>query len=345
MNQEFITEEYKPAEEQNKIQSRKPISWFCSGWLPFAFALAAALALSVEYVLDEFGLGGLCPTAGCKTVGGFVRHGESMFLALGMLFFWSLAGLFFFSIRLRNSFLRNASLVLIAAGLAFDGGIISFQTFAVRESCILCYGVGAALFLTLAAFGLHRRSIFVLTLGLSIWSAGFLSQAFFLFPGRVPDLDETVLAFSQGKKQAPLFYYFFSLRCPYCSDVLKKLQHGATGSGTWLFCPLASRSEDKRKLSSLLEDPVFNDNPFAAVLKAEHAAESETEISPAVERATRAAMAFMRNSGYRGVPLLISHERRGKMVVLAGRDEILKYLLENNHVILRKQVGASNNRG
>jgi hypothetical protein len=327
-----MNDEYQKSAERLASAMEKQASAAPSGWLPSALALAAALGLTIEYFLEETGLGGLCPTAGCEIVGGFVRHGESLLIALGLMFFWLLAGLCFLSIRLKTGLLRTSSLVLLAAGLAFDGGIIGFQTFAIRESCLMCYGVGAALLLILLAFGVHRRSIFAVVLGLAVWSAGFLSQAFFLFPDRVPDLNETVLAVSEGNNPGPHFYYFFSLKCPYCAEVLKDLQRGATGSGTWFFCPLASRKDDKSRLCSLLKAPDFAENPFGAILRAEHTPAGETKISPRVTRAAGAAMAFMRNSGYRGVPLLIVQESRAKKVFLSGKNEIIRYLVENNHL-------------
>jgi glutaredoxin len=296
-------------------------------WLPFGLALAAALVLSLEYVLNEMGHSGLCPTTGCKTVGGFVRYGESIFIVLGVMFFWSLAGLYFFSIRLKNDFLWAVSLVFLAGGLAFDGGILGFQTFAIGESCILCYSVGAALLLILAAFGIYRRSIVSVALGLAVLTAGFISQAFFLFPDKPPNVNETVLTTAGERKPGgTVFYYFFSLQCPYCAEVLRNLEAEKANSAVWYFSPLAVRPEDKRKLSALLDDPAFEDNPFRAILRIEKSPAPDTKISPRVEKATEAAIAFMRNSGYRGVPLLIAQESPVRRVVLGGRDAILDYL-------------------
>ncbi|MFN2355741.1 MAG: hypothetical protein ABR512_14620, partial [Desulfopila sp.] len=162
-------------------------------YAPAVPALIAALLLSVEFGLRKAGYGGLCPTTGCAVVGTFVKYGEIIFVALGVVFFWVLAVLLLLEKYLEKTRLRMLVTILLIAGLSFDGGILGFQRFGIQEACVLCYSVGIALFLTLLVLGWSRRSLATVVLGVAVWSAGFTSQALFVFPERTPELSQTVM--------------------------------------------------------------------------------------------------------------------------------------------------------
>ncbi len=321
-----------PVLSTKKSQNRSTL--LCS-WLPFALAACAALLLSLEYWLQHTGRGGLCPTAGCAVAGSYVKYGEIVFIGLGLAFFWVLTGLLFLAQRWDKPWMWLLVGIALTSGLAFDGGILGFQRFGIQEACILCYAVGAALFLILASYGWMRRSLAVVVMGLAVWTAGFASQAFFQLPEKTPELQETVLLTHRKANAGPQLYYFFSLHCPFCTQVLASLAtHQPTG-GDWHFVPLDNRADDQRKLTALVERFSQADNPFQAILEAETALVPDVAIASKVLDSTRKGGIFLRNSGYRGVPLLLVQETPSRRIVLQGREPILNYLLEKRLISFR----------
>ncbi len=298
-------------------------------YAPAVPALIAALLLSVEFGLQKAGHGGLCPTTGCALVASFVKYGEIIFIGLGVIFFWLLTALLFLEKYLKKTRLRMLVTIILAAGLAFDGGILGFQRFGIQAACILCYSVGVTLFLTLFALGWSRRSLATVVLGVAVWSAGFASQALFVFPEKTPDLQQTVLTtFRPAQPHGVQIFYFFSLHCPECSGVIASLAAHPPKAGEWHLIPLDTEPDDQRKLSALLNHPLMKINPFSAIMVLKNQNSPDMDILPETSEASRKGLAFMRNSGYLKIPLMLVEETPTRRVVLQGRDPILDYLLE-----------------
>lgn len=305
-------------------------------YAPLALAVIAALLLSLEYWLQHSGHGGLCPTAGCAVAGTFIKYGEIVFIGLGAIFFWVLAGALFLGKLTDKAWIWKIAAIVLTAGLAFDGGILGFQRFGIQETCILCYAVGAVLLLILLTHGWTRRSLATVVMGVAVWSAGFASQSMFVFPERTPELPQIALAtHATDQPNSAELYYFFSLHCPFCTQVLSSLATHQPQSGTWNLVPLDTKPADQRKLSAFLEHPQISDNPFQAILSVEQAATPDMAISPRVADATHKAGVFLRNGGYRGVPLLLVQESPTRRIILQGRDPILNYLLEKRIIPFR----------
>ncbi|MDZ7696233.1 MAG: hypothetical protein U5R49_04630 [Deltaproteobacteria bacterium] len=206
---------------------------------PAFLTLIAALFLSVEFGLQKTGHGGLCPTTGCALVGSFVRYGEITFIGLGVVFFWLLTALLLLEKRPKKPRLWMVATIILIAGLAFDGAILGFKRFAIQEICILCYGVGASLLVTLLAYGWSRRSLATVVLGVAVWSAGFASQAMLAFPERTPDLSETVMTtFRPAQPDGRQIFFFFSLHCDKCNGVMASLTAHPPLGGEWRLIPL-----------------------------------------------------------------------------------------------------------
>ena len=321
--------------EKNVVNPPERTSRLLS-WLPVILTMVVALGLSLEFWMQQTGRGGLCPTAGCAVVGTFVTYGEKFFIGLGVIFFWFLTGAFFLARYWERNWLWVLIAVVLTAGLAFDGGILGFQRFGIQEACVLCYAVGIALFLILLAFGVARKSAAAVIMGVAVWSAAFASQALFVFPERTPELRETVLLTHRaGETPSPQLHYFFSLHCPFCTQVLASLATHQPVSGEWNLVALDTQDEDQRKLAAILNHPAARSNPFQAVLDVERSAVPDLPIRPEISNAARKGGVFLRNSGYRGVPLLIVQETPTKRVVLQGRDPILNYLLEKRIIPFR----------
>jgi len=188
----------------------------------------------------------------------------------------------------------------------------------------------------LAAFGWMRRSLAAVVMGVAVWTAGFASQALFVFPEKTPDLQQIVLStYRTAQPEAAQLYYFFSLHCPFCTHVLASLATHMPQGGTWHLVPLDTQPADQRKLRALLDHPQVHDNPFRAILELEQAPAPDVTIMPQVAEATQKAGVFLRNSGYRGVPLLMVQETPTRRIVLQGRDPILNYLLEKRMIPFR----------
>lgn len=305
-------------------------------YAPLTLATTAALLLSLEYWLQRAGYVGLCPTDGCEVVGTFVKFGETTLIGLGVIFFLVLTGLLILGKWTNKPWLWVLASVVLIAGLAFDGGILGFQHFGIQETCILCYGVGVALFLILAAFGWMRRSMATVVMGVAVWTAAFASQALFVFPQKTPDLQQTVLTtFRAAQPNGPQLYYFFSLHCPFCTQILASLATHPPQSGNWHLISLDTQPGDQRKLAALLDHPQAATNPFRAILDAAQTPAPDVPIQGWIEDAAHKGAVFLHNSGYRGIPLLIVQETPTRRVVLQGRDPILNYLLEKRLISFR----------
>lgn len=305
-------------------------------YAPALLALIAALLLSLEFWLRKTGHGGLCPTAGCALVGAFVKYGEIAFIVLGMVFFWILAGLLFLGRRADKPWFWMTAAIILMAGLAFDGAILGFQSFGIREACILCFSVGASLFLILSAFGWMRRSPAVALLGAAVWAAAFVSQAFFVFPDKTPDLNETVLTtFRPAANQGEEIFLFFSLHCDRCTELMAALAANPPEKGNWHLVPLDTGPEDQRKLSALLGHPLAAINPFTAILALKNGPAPQADILPKAVDAPRKGTTFMRNSGYLNIPMMLVGETPRRRVVLEGPKAILEYLFERRLIASR----------
>lgn len=305
-------------------------------YAPLALTAIAAVLLSLEYGLQKTGHGGLCPTAGCAVVGTFVKYGQTAFIGLGLFFFWILAGLLFLEKRQGKSLMGKMTTIVLTAGLAFDGAILGFQRFGIQEACVLCYMVGISLFLILTAYGWLRRCLATVILGVAVWSAGFASQALFVFPEQTPDLRQAVLiSFQPAQARDEKIFLFFSLHCEQCTMVMTSLAAHPPQAGEWHLIPLDTQPDDQRKLSALIDHPLAAVNPFSTILILENAPAPDVTVVPKAAEASRKGRVFMRNSGYRNIPLMLIQETATRRVFLEGREVILNYLLEKGLVAAR----------
>jgi uncharacterized membrane protein len=298
------------------------------------FLLLCALALSLEYVLLYEGQPGLCQAESCRVVGRFVRYGEIFFVMLGALFFWLLWLVAFFGTRYNRPFLWNGLLLLLAGGLAFDGAIMGYQIFGLEELCWLCIGVAAGLAAALALTSLARRSLYVLLAGLIVWSAAFAPASVLQYEPRPPKLKETAflsLPASKGKDTA--YYFFFSLDCGHCSEVLLNLALSRPETKGWHMCALNRDREDLSKLAAAMMQAKEPINPFTLVIQAKSGRAGKAKRVPdRLQHSVDRAASFFEARGYSGVPLLIVRESPGKEIALQGVNAIARYLFQEGLV-------------
>jgi len=298
-------------------------------------AFLCAAGLSLDYVLQSMGVGSLCGTQACKVVGGYVRFGEKGLLLLGSLFFWILFGLFFFACRYERSLLWGVAILGLIGALAFDGALLGYQFVGLGLMCWICVGVAAGLALVLVAAAWRRRAWLLLAAGLAVWCGGFAANSLLQVTPDMPRLQETAFL-EQGPSDArsgTRYYFFFSLDCPHCSEVLYNLSRVAPVSGTWHFAAVNRDPASRAKLARAVQPSEGGNNVFDRVLQAKRADVSgNLPVPEGVRRATRKAGVYFRAMGFRGVPVLVVAKRSGIRISLTGVNNISRYLWEEDVV-------------
>jgi hypothetical protein len=296
--------------------------------------LFCAVALSLDYVLQALGAGSLCGTQACRVVGGYVLVGETGLLMLGSLFFWVLFGLVFFACRYERPVLWAAAILGLIGALAFDGALLGYQFVGLGLMCWICVGVAAGLFTVLTAAAWRRGAWLLLAAGLAVWCGGFAANSLLRFSPEMPRLQETAfLEQGSGKGSGTQYYFFFSLECRHCSEVLYNLSRVGSPSGSWHFAAVNRDAVSRAKLARAARGGKQGPNAFARILRAKKTDVSGSPPVPdQVRRATRKAGAYFRAMGFRGVPVLVVDKDRGIRLSLTGVDNISRYLWEQGVV-------------
>ena len=304
-----------------------------------AVILLCAVGLSLDYILQSLGAGSLCGTEACEVVGGYVRIGEIGLLLFGSLFFWILFGVFFFACRYERPVLWAAVVLALVGALAFDGALLGYQFVGLGLMCWLCVAVAAGLFLVLAATAWRRASWLLLLAGIAVWCGAFAANSLLQFTPDMPRLQETAFLeqSAEAKKDGPQYYFFFSLNCPHCSEVLYNLARVAPTSGTWHFAAVNRDPASRAKLAWAAEtgssEGADRGNAFARILKSKKTQISGTPPIPEkVRQATRKAGDYFRSRGFRGVPVLVVLKDNGVRISLTGVEHISRYLWEQGVV-------------
>lgn len=313
-----------------------------TGFSISSLALHAALILTVTGIASDIYLrvttgGGICPTEACDIVGDYIRISEMNLVLLGLAFFAILWGVYFFASRYDHKWLWGLMCLLLLGALSFDGAILGFQYFSIKEQCHLCLGVGAALLVILMLFALVRKKAIILILGLTVWIGGAVGGAVLNIPDRAPQLAQISGITWSGPEasQWPRFYYFFSLHCPHCTDVLVNLAVNEPRGYKWNLLPLDSASPDLRKIAWVMDLDMKEANVFYEIVRLEQSREiPDIEVPEDLVHNIRQTRAYFRESGFRGVPLMIVDESQSRRVILTGGTDIINYL--NDKGILKQ---------
>lgn len=277
----------------------------------------------------------LCPTQSCAIVGDYVRLGELELVLMGLVFFALLWATFFFAARYDRKWLWAGTSILMLGALAFDGALLGFQFFSIKEKCHLCIGVGAGLLLSLVFLSLVRRSLVIFLLGLTIWLSGGIAGSMITVPDRTPPLGQLQPISWSGPDASewPRFHYFFSLHCPHCTDVMVNLAMNQPDGYVWNIYPLDTGSTDLRKIYSIKNQSEDSGNLFYDVVRLEQSGTvPETEAPESLLEEIHDIRSYFQGSGYKSVPLMIVDESPGRRVVLTGGGNILNYLLEQGAI-------------
>lgn len=323
----------KKKHEQGKLQGP---AW--SSVLLHALLIITALGLVLDLVFRNVLGTSLCPTEACAIVGDYVRIGESNLVFTGLVFFLVLWLVYFLARRFNRTWLWGSATLLLMGGLAFDGGLMGFQFAVVQQSCDLCIAVAAALLLALVLFAVVRRQAFLVLLGLAVWLGGGAVGAMIDQPSqpsssaagvnhRLEDI-EVIRWSGPDADQWPRFYFFFSLHCPHCSEVLIRLalEEETPGRFTWDFVPLDTDPKDLQRIAALQAMDLKDKNPFYEILLMEQTrGVPEAEVPESLKKAIHEARAYFQTRGFRGVPVTVVQQGPGEKTVLVGADNALRF--------------------
>lgn len=305
-------------------------TWFSISTVFLHAALVLTMAgLAWDVYLRVTTGGGICPTEACVIVGDYIRISELNLVLLGLAFFAVLWGVFFFASRYGHNWLWGLMSLLLLGALSFDGAILGFQYFSIKEQCHLCFGVGAALLTVLVFFALVRRKVIIFTLGLTVWIGGAVGGSVLHIPDRAQQLEElTGITWSGPEaEQWPRFHYFFSLHCPHCTDVLIQLAGNEPGDYHWNLLPLDNSPADLRKIAWVMALDMEEVNAFYEIVRIEQSwTVPDIEIPEELVYNIGQIRSYFREGGFRGVPLMIVDEGPGRRLTITGGAGIINYL-------------------
>lgn len=297
-----------------------------------AVLVAAVAGLGLDVYLKTSSGASICPTQACSIVSDYVRISDQLLVSAGLVFFALLWGVFFFASRYDRKWMWTICSMLIFGALAFDGGLLGFQFFSIRENCHLCIGVGVALIISLILYAMVRKKMAIMLLGLCVWIGGASAGAMINIPDRTPLLEQLKPITWSGPEAAqwPRFHYFFSLHCPHCTEVMINLAMNNPENHVWNLYPLDTAHADLRKITSIRDKSQDREtNLFYEIVRLEQSFQvPEVKVSKGLSEEIGLTRDFFRGSGFRGVPLMIVDEGQGRRVILTGGGNIISYLYE-----------------
>ena len=304
-------------------------------WALCSLLLLAGAALSVDRVVQMSAGTGMCSTAGCEVVKGYVRYGREWLVLFGAGFFWFLFLVCLFGSIFRKEWIWHVATLALLGAMAFDGGLLGYQFMGIEVMCWLCLGVGLTLMFSLAGLAWVRRSWLILFVGLAVWAGGFAANSVLIITRSTPPLADTAFVSKPAENGLPQGDYtlFFSLHCSHCAQLMANIALNEPWSVNWHLSSIDTGKKDRMKLAHALKDQ-NGTNPFVKVLNVKSADEVDpVEVPESLAAATRKAMTFFTNRGYRGVPLLLAREGSGKEVALEGTQAIAQYLWERGLLV------------
>jgi uncharacterized membrane protein len=187
-------------------------------------SLGASLITAIQAIFDLVGGKTICLNQGCEVVEKLAFLSPLYFNILGFFYFQAV----FWTLRLlKNKFVSGFDLtaLLLIAGLAAEGVLLSYQIFAAQAICSYCILIFA--FVVLLNFGYSRKQFIT---GMSVLIAITVSFSLVTFaPARVSSQFHSLKAGSYGVKSCASptkeIYLIFSADCPHCENVIKALDN------------------------------------------------------------------------------------------------------------------------
>ena len=266
--------------------------------LTLVIALAGSLLTLVQIILLESGLDGICFSGGCEIVDSQTTIPPLFFNFFGLVFFQAV----FWGIWAgrRSEELQFYVRMLLLAGLAAEGVLVSFQYVVVESFCTYCLIIFSLVALLNLLRGLRQAvtgaAIFVAVV-ISFATLQFTTATSESIATGINDLEKGAYAVLTGEVKKPKLVLFFSSTCPHCEKVIESMQQGSTC--TVSFNPVS-------KVTKF---------PLTTLVTNEH-------YDVGVNRA------FMMSLGQKSIPVLLVQQQK-HIQLISGGNAIMNYLDES----------------
>ena len=266
--------------------------------LMLVVVLAGSLLTLVQIVLLESGLDGLCYSGGCEIVDSQTTIPPLFFNFFGLVFFQAV----FWGVWVgrRSEELQFYVRMLLLAGLAAEGVLVSFQYFVVESFCTYCLIIFSLVALLNLLCGLRHA-----VTGVAIFASVVIAFSTLRFTATtsdstatgINDLGKGAYAALAGEELKPKLVLFFSSTCPHCEKVIESMQQGTT-------CAVSF-------------------NPMSKVTKF-----PLTGVMPNEDYDIGVNRAFMASLGRTYIPVLLVDQQKG-LELIGGGNAIMSYLDES----------------
>ncbi len=266
--------------------------------LSIIVTLGGSLLTLAQIILLESGLDGICFSGGCEIVDSQTTIPPVFFNFFGLLFFQAIFWCVWTGRKSKE--LQFYVRMLLLAGLAAEGVLVSFQYVVVDAFCTYCLIVFSLVALLNLLHGLHHA-----VTGVAIFVAVVIAFSTLQFNATTPESSEAGIstlgngayAVLSGEENRPKLTLFFSSTCPHCERVIKSLQQGTSCSVS--FNPVS-------KVTKF---------PFTTLATNEH-------YDVGVNRT------FMLSLGQKSIPVLLVEQQKHVQLISGGKA-IMNYLDES----------------
>lgn len=258
-------------------------------------AMTGSVVTLVQVILLLMSSDGFCFNEGCKVVDSLTAVSPVVINFFGFCFFQMV---FWGQWMARNGSGRWDILVrmLLLAGMAFEGVLVSFQYFVAQTFCSYCLVI-LILVLLLNIFS-GWRHVFA---GVTVFSTVFLAFSMLTFSqaggGEDLPLSKGSIASIENIGTAKQHYLFFSSSCPHCEILLEQLENGA-------ICNLRFNPIDTIALEEIAGIKILEDY--------------STEVN----------RRYLKGLGIEEIPVLMIEDETGIQVIKGG-NRIQEYLQFN----------------
>jgi hypothetical protein len=266
--------------------------------LSLVVALGGTLLTLVQIILLESGLDGICFSGGCEIVDSQTTIPPLFFNFFGLVFFQVIFWCTWAGRRSKE--LQFYVRLLLLAGLAAEGVLISFQYLVVETFCTYCLIIFSLVVLLNLLHGLHHAvsgvAIFV-SVVIAFSTLQFKTTTSESVGTGINDLVKGTYATLTGDEKKAKLVLFFSSTCPHCERVIESMQQGT--ACTVDFNPVS-------KVTGFpLKTATFSENYDIGV--------------------NRTFMTFL---GQKSIPVLLVEQRRN-LQLISGGNAIMNYLDES----------------
>ncbi len=266
--------------------------------LSLVVALGGSLLTLAQIILLESGLDGICFSGGCEIVDSQTTISPLFFNVFGLLFFQAIFWCVWTGRRSKE--LQFYLRMLLLAGLAAEGVLISFQYVVVETFCTYCLIIFSLVVLLNLLNGLHHAvtgsAIFV-SVVIAFSTLQFKAPSSESAVSGINSLENGAYATLPGEERKPKLVLFFSSTCPHCERVIESMQQGTTC--TVSFNPVS-------KVTSFpLTTAIFSEKYDIGVNRA-----------------------FMISLGQKSIPVLLVEQQRN-LQLISGGNAIMNFLDES----------------